>query len=250
MRGRTLRHVAHVALAALAVGASVGAAHAEEGREPRLRGGVIEPLLGLSAVIVNGPTISPLTGIGGRLFGGYKIDRVIIGLGVGISYNTTTERTDTPSGPPGTFTPTDAGASATSSVLSWRLMPGIRVALLRSPDRRVELYGQVDVGYYRTPAPSTSVSNGAPQTPPGAGAYAITPRATQGIPIDAGLGVRYWAHPQFSFGAVALLDMTYGWSGSDRVDYGPGGIIASTQSTSTSGFGLGLGGALVVLGVF
>jgi len=63
----------------------------------------------------------------GGIFGGYKLDRLVFGLG----FN---------------FTSYDApGSGGAQIVMQW--VPGLRYVFVRSSDDRVELFGQADVGF-------------------------------------------------------------------------------------------------------
>lgn len=129
------------------------------------QGFVLEPHLYAQIVTFSGGVAGTLTAplVAGGIFGGYKIDRVILGLGFD-------------------FSSYDAGGA--QIVMRW--VPGVRVALLRSSDERVELFGQLDL--------SLGHDFGAPS-------------GNELIGINLGPGVRYWVHPQFAFSAVG------GWNG-------------------------------------
>ena len=126
----------------------------------------------------------------GGIFGGYKLDRLIVGLGFD-------------------FNSYDAGGA--QIVMRW--IPGIRYALIRSSDERVELYGQADLGFGHNFG--TSASN-------------------EIIDANLGLGARYWAHRQFAVGAVG------GWTSEWQL----------TQSPDTSVVIMGIFAGLQLTGVF
>jgi hypothetical protein len=86
-----------------------------------------------------------------------------------------------------------AGMNASSSAdsTSFVVAPGVRVAILRSRDQRVEFFGQFDIGF------GTTVTGGSVmQTPPGSSTSQFH------LSYDVGPGLRYWVHPQFAVGAV------------------------------------------------
>ncbi|MSP58785.1 MAG: hypothetical protein EXR72_00305 [Myxococcales bacterium] len=156
----------------------------------------------------------------GGIFAGYKIQRVIVGLGFDIQRGASgTSMTGT----------ADTSRSATAILLS----PGVRIAILRSADQRVELFGQVDLGFGRTFDD---------QTPPPMG---LQPeRSNFQFAYDVGPGLRYWLHPQFALGALTGLRGDFGWLTTTTT----AGTTTSTRTTSsgiTSVFA-----ALLFTGVF
>ena len=64
--------------------------------------------------------------------------------------------------------------------------PGLSVAIVRSADKRVELFGQFDMGFGTTVGDSVATGENIFR-----------------FGYDVGPGVRYWVHPQFAFGALA-----------------------------------------------
>jgi len=139
-------------------------------------------LIGFGAGLA-GTVYAPL--INGGIFGGAKIDRIIVGLGFD-------------------FTSVDEGGGAN---IAMRWAPGVRVAILRSEDERVELFGQLDLRFgHDFGSGSKNVLFG----------------------MDLAPGVRYWLHPQFAFSALA------GWN-ADWLLYDPmpkvviQGIFAGVQ---------------------
>ena len=206
-----------ILVAALAIVPSLARA------EVRLDGGqaehgvVVEARLGseLVTLVTTGPistTVSTLSGLKGGIFGGYKIKRVIFGLGFDIAR---TASGTSVSGGGGTTT------TATTSVL---FTPGVSVAIIRSADKRVELFGQFDLGF------GTSV-----------GDAIAAGESIFRLNYDVGPGLRFWAHPQFAFGAFAGLDGAFVWD--SRANTGAG--TTSTSSGLTSIFA-----QLQVTGVF
>src|SRR5262245_29574319 len=69
---------------------------------------------------------------GGGFFAGYKIDRIIFGLGFDLA------RVASSMSVP--------GADTSQAQTAFFFTPGIRVAILRSHDQRVEMTGQFDLG--------------------------------------------------------------------------------------------------------
>ena len=111
--------------------------------EVRLDGGqadhgvVVEARLGSDLVsVATGTTpTSTLTfaGVQGGIFGGYKIKRFIFGLGFDLARVAS-----------GSSTGNTSTSAATTSIM---FTPGLSVAILRSADKRVELFGQFDMGF-------------------------------------------------------------------------------------------------------
>jgi len=120
-------------------------------------------------------TAGTLGTLQGGIFGGYKVGRVIFGL----SFDLTRVSTGQSVG---------GGNETTTARTNILFSPGLRVALARSADRRVELFGQFDIGFGTTvtdpSSPNTSFFH---------------------LAYDVGPGVRYWAHPQFAFGGVGAV---------------------------------------------
>lgn len=160
----------------------------------------------------------------GGILLGYKIDRFIFGLGFDIARvhdgNTTTNSM--------TGVRTDASAATTAIMF----VPGVRVAILRSADQRVELFGMFDIGLGGV----LTAQDPAPMMPPD--------RSTFRLSYNIAPGLRYWIHPQFALAAVAGV---HGDFTSTTTSMTTGGVtINSTDSlTLTSIFG-----ALQFTGVF
>lgn len=160
--------------------------------EGRLDGGqadhgvVVEARLGSDLVsIATGamPTSTfTFAGVQGGIFGGYKIKRVIFGLGFDLA------RVASGMSMSGTNVTT---SSATTSIM---FTPGVSVAIVRSADKRVELFGQFDMGF------GTTVGGGV-----------ATNESIFRLSYDVGPGLRYWAHPQFAFGALAGVNGAFVW---------------------------------------
>lgn len=157
----------------------------------------------------------------GSLFGGYKIDRVIVGLGLGL---TRVELTTDGTGPQG------PQASSTKATL-FGLTPGVRVTALRSQDRRAELFGQLDLGWTTVSFDSTSSGSSSSGT-----------TKNNGLTLQLGPGVRYWFHPNLSFFFLPLLRSTWSWTTATS----PDGRSTATLGQGTTSIDADLG----FLGVF
>ena len=173
-----------ILVVALALAPSL--AHAE----PRLDGGqadhgvVVEARLGSEFLNLGatgtGATTIAFSGVQGGIFGGYKIKRVIFGLGFDLSRVAS-----------GTSTGNTSTSNSNTSIL---FSPGVSVAILRSADQRVELFGQFDMGFGTTVG--DAIANG---------------ESIFRLTYDVGPGLRYWVHPQFAFGALAGLNGSFMW---------------------------------------
>jgi hypothetical protein len=190
--------------------------------ETRLDGGqadhgvVVEARIGseLVELVTTGPTsttVSTLSGLQGGIFGGYKIKRVIFGLGFDLARTAS-----------GTSTGNTTTSSATTSIL---FTPGVSVAIVRSADKRVELFGQFDLGFGTTVGDAVAKNEGIFR-----------------LAYDVGPGIRYWVHPQFAFGALAGVAGSFVWDTQSATT----GIPSTTSSSGlTSIFA-----QVHVLGVF
>src|SRR4051812_25147776 len=145
-------------------------------------GFVAEARLGSELINLSGGTGSSVTfaGVQGGVFGGYKIRRFIFGLGFDVARVAT-----------GTSTGNTSTSSANTSIA---FVPGLSVAIVRSADKRVELFGEFDMGFGTTVGDSIA---------PGESIFRFS--------YDIGPGVRYWVHPQFAFGALAGLNGVFTW---------------------------------------
>jgi hypothetical protein len=159
--------------------------------------------------------------INGGLFLGGKIRKVIVGMGFEMSrliyrnsYNTDYSDYSYRNG----------------SMTTLLFKPGVRFDMFQSDDQKVDLFGQVDIGMgtiiYREDDDSTYTADDGEDPK-----YFI-------LDWDAGLGVRYWAHPQFAISALGGLGGTYYL---ERY---------SEEDTQYSDHVMGIFGALQVLGVF
>ena len=193
--------------------------------EARLDGGQIEhgfvaqAHLGseLVSFVTTGPvgtTVSSFSGVQGGIFGGYKIRRVIFGLGFDLAR--TASGTSTSGG----------GGSTSTATTSFQFVPGVSVAIVRSADKRVELFGQFDMGFGTTVGDAVAT---------GESVFRLT--------YDVGPGLRCWVHPQFAFGALAGVNGAFLW------DTRSGGGAGNPSTTSSSGL-TSIFAQLQVMGVF
>lgn len=177
------------------------------------QGVVVEARLGTSLLSfttggIGGGTNVSISGLKGGIFGGYKLGRFIFGLGFELERYAA-----------GTSV---MGTSTSSATTVFQFVPGVSVAILRSADKRVELFGQADFGF------GTTVVDNEQNVDHFHFSY------------DVGPGVRYWVHPQLALGALAGLD------GQFEYDTQHMNGVSQTQSTGiTSVFA-----QLQVAGVF
>ena len=127
-----------------------------------------------------GTTTFSIGGIQGGIFGGYKIKRFIFGLGFDLSRVSS-----------GTSMGNTSTSTSNTSIL---FSPGLSVAIVRSADKRVELFGQFDMGFGTT-----------------VGDAIATGESVFRFNYDVGPGLRYWVHPQFAFGAFAGVNGSFMW---------------------------------------
>jgi hypothetical protein len=192
--------------------------HHEKGQKER--GFALEMSIGTHVVDITGLGTTASFGlIQGGLFAGYKIDRFIFGIGFDLA------RIATGSSSPGSDT--------SQAETSFFFVPGIRVAIFRSQDQRVDLFGQFDLGL------GTVVDEESPK-PTG-----TQPDVTRfRLNYNLGPGVRFWAHPQFAIGALVGVHGDYAYN---KTTVTLGNV---SQSTSTSSTVTAIFAALQLLGVF
>jgi hypothetical protein len=192
--------------------------------DPRLEGG--QARRGFAAEIHlatalfslgQGGSFSTVTG---GLFAGAKLGRVIFGLGFDIQRFATGM----------SATGTNEATTARTAIL---FSPGVRVAIVRSRDERVELFGEFDIGFGHT----FTDQSPAPQGPqPDTSNFHLT--------YLVGPGLRYWIHPQFAVSALGAVNGQFEFDSTSTTV----GTIKTTQSSST---GLtNIVAALQFLGVF
>lgn len=202
------------ALVAAALLLTSSASFAETPTDGQKRiGFVVEPHLGTTLFTF---TTNNTSGALGTLQGGFlvgaKIDRVIVGLGFDLARVATGANA-------GSGNPTVT--TATTDIL---FTPGVRVAIVRSADRRVELFGQFDIGF------GTTVTDQNNNT------------SYFHLAYDVGPGIRFWAHRQFAVGAVTGVRGEFEF---DTTHLAATNITTSQSSGLTSIFA-----ALQLTGVF
>lgn len=166
----------------------------------------------------NGPSRSAV--ITGGFLAGYKIDRVLVSLGVNIT------RLSIGSSSTGVPNAVDTSQSTTSVSLT----PGVQVALLRSADRRVELYAEFDLGWLHFFSDHTPATT------------STTTTSDNGLVYRIGPGLRYWIHPSFAFYVIPTLRGQFQWSTTSSSD----GTVSATDSAGVTTIDANLG----FLGVF
>ena len=131
-----------------------------------------------------------------------------------------------------TATP-DSGVPLTRSQQLLRLGVGLRHPLLRSADRRVDLYGAADASfdYVSFEVPTTTMP-------------AATSSAA-GFSLAIGPGLRLWVHDQIAIGYVARLRIAYLTGSASALAPTPG--EGPTDASQTD---IGFDGVFQVLGIF
>lgn len=178
------------------------------------RGVVVEARLGSQLITLStggglGSTFS-VSGLRGGIFGGYKLGRFIFGLGFDLSRVASGSSTGM------------GGGSTSSATTAFQFVPGLKVALVRSADKRVELFGEADFGFGTTVVERQS----------GVDYFHFS--------YDVGPGVRYWVHPQLALSAFAGLDGQFEYDSMTNA-----GVTSTMSSGVTSIFA-----QLQVMGVF
>lgn len=193
---------------------------------PKAQGVTVQ--LGLSArwltAVADANTSLSTSGIGGTLFVGYRISRVIAGLGFELShFGRSTEM----AAPPGDST-------STRGDTSFVFAPGVQVDIVSSKDRRVELLGAFNIGFGRT---VTALSND-PTIPDN---YQ-TPNVTSNFRLTYQIapGLRYWVHRQFALNFLSGFAGDHSFVTQDN----PSGRRADQIAA------VGLFGSLSAMGVF
>jgi hypothetical protein len=160
--------------------------------------------------------------VGGLFVGGHTASGTIIG---GILDYGLTSVTATP----------DNGAPITISEQIFRLGAGLRQPIVRSADRRVDLYGAADATFVYKGAETESTMAGMPT---------VTGSAA-GFSLALGPGLRLWVHDQIAIGYVARLRVTY-LSG----EQGALATVPNDNPTDASLTEVRFDGAFQILGVF
>jgi hypothetical protein len=154
--------------------------------------------------------------IEGGVFLGGKIDRVVVGLGFEL-------------GRVANGSSVTGGGDQSQASTSIMFVPGVRVAIVRSHDQRVELFGQFDLGF------GTLVNE---QSPAPMGPQPSTSRFR--FSYDVGPGVRFWVHPQFAVAGFTGVAGQFEYDSTSQA-----GTTLKTSSGLTAIFA-----ALQLMGVF
>jgi hypothetical protein len=160
--------------------------------------------------------------LGGLFVGGHLASGTIIGgfLDYGL-----TSKTRTP----------DSGAPITISEQIFRLGVGLRQPIMRSADRRVDLYGAADAAFLYQGAETASTMAGMP-TATGSAA---------GFSLALGPGLRLWVHDQIAIGYVARLRISYLSGGFGALE-----TVPNEDPTDASLTDVHFDGAFQILGIF
>lgn len=200
------------AIIGLAVMLGCGRAHAAEppaigsqGLVPRDRGFALEA--GVALPVAQVPVVAS-RGFQANLLAGYKIGRVVVGLGVNLSGSA--------SDGPGAL------------LVKLSVAPGVRVALWQSPDGKLDLGGQADLGVGHTFGDAGDGWDATLGLPTGASLLTDDLFAFG----DLGPVARYWVHPQLALVSTVLLRAD--WS---RFRSGP---FESTRLEVALSVGMGL----------
>jgi opacity protein-like surface antigen len=166
-----MKQVALRVVVAVVLGLLAAPAAAQQPTGPKDRGFALEVQLGsrLLALDVGGVATFNLSAVDAGFFAGYKFGRWMVGGSLDfarVSYSY------------------DPGADQATSVLS--IMPGVRVAILRSADERVELFGQLDFGFGHVFMDNNGEDHNR-------------------FVYQLGPGLRLWFHPNFAVGALVGL---------------------------------------------
>jgi hypothetical protein len=164
-------------------------------------GFVVEPHIATTLVTFStNTTAGSFGGLQGGFLLGAKIDRVIVGLGFDLAR---------------VATGANAGAGSptvTTATTALLFTPGVRVAILRSADHRVEMFGQFDLGF------GTTVTDRNDNT------------SYFHLAYDVGPGVRFWVHRQFSVGGVTGVRGEFEFDST----HVPGANVTTSQSSGVT----------------
>ena len=170
----------------------------------------------------------------GGLLLGYKFDRAIAGLGFDVQRLSQTRSAST--GNSSSSTP-----DTTKTHTTFLITPGIQVAALRSEDKRVELFAELDVGFGK------SFDSTTPPPAAASGLNATTVTSNIHVLTRVGPGVRYWLHPQFALSALASLNVDYeSVSSTTPLSSSLGGPMTSDTALTTTY----MAGSIQLIGVF
>jgi hypothetical protein len=193
-------------------------AHHDKGQKER--GFALELNIGTHVVDFTAVGTTATIGlISGGFFAGYKIDRFIFGLGFDLGRVASNN--------------SSPGSDTSQAETSFFFVPGVRVAIFRSQDQRVDLFGQFDLGL------GTVVNEESPK-PTG-----TQPDVTRfRLNYNIGPGVRFWAHPSFAIGALVGVHGDYAYNKTTVT------VGTVSQSTSTSSTITAIFAAIQLMGVF
>jgi hypothetical protein len=211
----SLRRLAALALGLAALGAPSPAladdAQAESGFALQANLGARVNLLSLGGV-GGSKDVPAFNALDTQLFGGYKLGRLVVGLGLEF-FNAT-------------VTTSILNASMSSSTSAFLIGPEAQFAIVRSPDSRVELLGDFALHFGHLFIPNTR----------------STDPSNFLLSYQLGPGVRFWAHKHF-----AIHGLT-GFAGELFHTIPASNAPLLAQNTDTSGHGIF--GSFGMLGVF
>ena len=150
--------------------------------------GINKPLIAIDEDFIDFNTIS------GGLFLGGKINRVIVGLGFEMSSVKLRSKYTSGYG--------DNDAESSESMIQFLFKPGVRFDIVRTKDEKVDLFGQVDFGMGTLLFNSDDNYDDYYYNESDEESYLL-------IDWDAGLGVRYWPHPNFAVSGTGALQGNY-----------------------------------------
>lgn len=178
----------------------------------------------MPVVQLDGATTAQASSIGGSLFLGAKLNRVVLGIGLELDRFATT-----------TMLASAAGESAvTQETTSFLIAPLLQVALLRTAGSRLELYAAAQVGLGRA-------VGGVTRTPePSLLAGSEVPSSTFHVNYQLGPGLRFYVIPKLAVTLLSGLAGDHFFATKDSA----AGLRADAVSS------LSLFGTLGLLGVF
>jgi hypothetical protein len=165
--------------------------------EPLPRGFALEAGFGLAA----GTSPASTPAFFGSLFGGFRLPRVILGLGLQLNGSTISTSPNTPIG----------GSGSSGTVYLFMVVPGVRARLFHSADQRFEVLGEIDVGAGGNLGDTGPGSAGKLGLPPGS----YVPD-TKHFVFALGPAIHYWLHPRVALnlnvlarGDLSVYDVGY-----------------------------------------
>jgi hypothetical protein len=199
MASKTFLHVLSLATSALVLFGAGSAAADEPSAGPVNAGFALQTSL-VAAPLALDKDLIGLSTFEGGLFFGYKMDRVV--FGVGFDFSNWSEHDTVNDFDPNTMNPVEV--SVDRSTYSFVIYPEVQVAFARSADRRAELYGAVSLGLGTWDTTSTRDPDLFPDP---------NPTTTEPTRIRfrwrAGPGVRYWVHPNIGMSLLAGFSGNY-----------------------------------------